>query len=204
MKYIYINEASGISDKCKRKLIDLGYNSDVWTVTDAGNEPGTYTICLDTDIEDEFDDVKRQLQYRATGGITQIFMQAQRIYIDFYVTVFTTGNSDYTPSEKENIFASVQQSIQNFFAHYCTLGVNLNLYHLTAAVNNSLSSYNITKVEITVGEELEFKSQEDYEKENAGKDESEIEDNPNLVIVGPTIRICPNRITTTLKYQGDL
>lgn len=191
-------------DHIKRKLWDLGYSSNVWTVTDDNNEPGSYTICLDTDIQDEFEDVKTQLQYRATGGITQIFVQAQRIYVDFYVTVYTTGNVDYTPVEKENIFATVQQSIQNFFTNYCTLGVNLNLYHLTAAVTNALSNYNITQVDIATGDELEFQSQADYDKENAGKDESDIDYNPNLVVVNPTIRICPNRITTTLKYQGDL
>ena len=87
--------------------------------------------------------------------------------------------------EKENIFATVQQSVQNFFKNYCTLGIDLNMYHLTSAVNKALNTYNIVKVEIDLGEEL-------------------TPNDVNVVTVGETARIYPNNITTTLKFQGDI
>ena len=178
-------ERDGTFEHIRRQLWSLGYVASDWNVTDIKDEPGTYLVCLDVNSDTEFENTTKILSYRHTAGITQVFKQAERIYADFYITVYTTGDADYTPMEKENIFATVQQSVQNFFKNYCTLGIDLNMYHLTSAVNKALNTYNIVKVEIDLGEEL-------------------TPNDVNVVTVGETARIYPNNITTTLKFQGDI
>lgn len=177
-------ERDGTIEDIQRKLMREGYSHDKWILFEEDNEHGMYTICIDTDADTEFEDIKRVLSYRRTPGITQVFQRANRMYVDMYVTVYTTGDTDYTPVEKDEMFATINDTIQRFFLVYCTLGSDLNIKNLTAEINNALNKYKITSVNIDLSDGITLQG--------------------NTLRAGRTTRLYPNKILTSLKYEGAI
>ncbi len=172
-------ERNGTLQDIQRQMWLQGYTADKWTLIEPDNEYGTYTICIDTDSDDEFDDVRKALSYNRVVGITQVFKKATRIYVDLYVTVYTTGKTDYTPTQKDNIFATVNTTIQKYFANWCTLGTDFSINSLKASINSALSAYNILTVEILLDEGITLNSN-------------------NMLEAGPQTRIYPNKVLTSI------
>lgn len=175
-------ERNGTLRDIQRQMWLQGYSADRWTLIEPDDEFGTYTICIDTDSDNEFDDVRRALGYNRVAGITQVFKKATRLYVDLYITIYTTGRTDYTPTQKDNIFSLTNTTVQKYFANWCTLGVDLSLNSLKASINSALSSYEILAVEILL-------------------DEGVTVDGANMLKVGPQTRIYPNKVLTSLKYE---
>lgn len=177
-------ERDSTIEDIQRKLMREGYSHDKWILFEDENEHGMYTICIDTDADTEFQDIQRTLGYRRMPGITQVFQRANRMYVDMYVTVYTTGDTDYTPIEKDEMFATINETIQRFFLIYCVLGADLNIKNLAAEINNALNKYKITSVDIKLDDGITLQG--------------------NILKAGQTTRLYPNKILTSLKYEGAI
>lgn len=176
-------ERNGTFEDIQRQLMNEGYPYDKWLLIPPEDEYGKYTICIDTDADSEFEDIKRLLSYRSVPGITQVFKKANRLYVDMYITIYTTGSADYTASEKEEIYELVNESIQRFFLYYCTIGQSVNIKNIIADLMNTLSSYMVTRIDMDFSDGITL--------------------NGSVLQVGQETRIYPNKILTTLKYEGD-
>lgn len=176
-------ERDGTLQDIQRQLMFEGYSQDKWVLIEPEYEYGTYTICIDTDAETEFEDIQTLLAYRRTAGITQVFKRAYRLYVDMNILVHTTGNQDYTASEKDEIYSLINEEIQRFFVFNCALGQSLNVKNLNAALVDSLTGFQVTSIDIIFDDGISLTG--------------------NWLRVGPETRIYPNKITTVIKYEGD-
>ena len=129
------------------------------------------------------EDIQNILSYRHVPGITQVFKRANRLYIDMNIIIHTTGDKDYTASEKDEIYNLINEQIQRHFTFTCTLGRDLNVRNLNAELINSLSRYQVTSIDIIFEDGVSITG--------------------NLLKVGPETRIYPNKILTTIKYEGE-
>ena len=176
-------ERDGTLPDIQRQLMDEGFTYERWAIIEPEDEYGTYTICIDVDAEQEFEDIKRLLTYRRIPGITQVFKKATRLYVDMNIVIHTTGNKDYTASEKDDIYTIINESVQRFFTANCTLGQSLNVRNLNAYLISSLSKYNVTSIDIIFDDGITL--------------------NGNLLLVGPETRIYPNKVLSITKYEGE-
>ncbi len=145
--------------------------------------PGTYMVCIDTDSDYAFDDVVSRISYHHNRGITPVYIRATRLYIDMYVTVQTAHEVDYTPTQKNSIYNSINNAIQRFFAAYCVIGVDIRINALKAAINNALSNYDIADIEIDIANSV-------------------VVNKRNVIEIGNTTKAYPNKILTSLEYVG--
>jgi len=176
-------ERDGTVADIQRQLMYEGYTYDKWSLIEPEDEYGTYTICIDTDAEEEFQDIQNILSYRHIPGITQVFKRATRLYVDMNILVHTTGNKDYTAAEKDEMYSIVNEEIQRFFVSNCTLGQSLNVRNLNAALIDALVGYQVTSVDILFDDGVTLTG--------------------NWLKVGNQTRIYPNKIITVIKYEGD-
>ena len=145
---------------------------------------GTFLICLDATSDNEFEDVQRSFNYRHYYGVKPIFVRATRVYINIYVAITTTGQQDYTPLEKQQIYNNVNQRIQEFFAVNCVVGADLNVGRLKAAINSSLSEYEIEDVSLSF-------------------DQGVVVNDQSIINIPDTYRLFPNKIITDINYHGE-
>lgn len=176
-------ERDGTVEDIQRQLMFEGYSHDKWILIEPEDEYGTYTICIDTDADMEFEDIKTLLSYRRTAGITQVFKRANRLYVDMNIMIHTTGNKDYTATEKDEMYTIVNEEVQRFFTFYCALGQSLNVRNLNAAIIDALSGYQVTSIDILFDDGVTLTG--------------------NWLKVGKQTRIYPNKIITIIKYEGD-
>ena len=176
-------ERDGTVAHIQRQLMNEGYTYDKWVLIEPEDEYGTYTICIDTDAQTEFEDIQKILSYKHVPGITQVFKRANRLYVDMNIVIHTTGDKDYTASEKDNIYNLINEEIQRYFAFTCTLGQSLNVRNLNADLINVLSQYLVTSIDIIFQDGITITG--------------------NLLQVGPETRIYPNKVLTTIKYEGE-
>lgn len=169
----------------QRQLYECGVSPYQYYIEEYYDDAGTYMICIDSDSEDAFQDVVRRMQYRKAAGIEATYIQATRLYIDMYITVQTAGEIDYTPSQKNNIYTSINNSIQKFFAAYCPVGANLRINALKAALNSALSAYDIASIDIDIANSV---------VQNKDK---------NVIIIDSNVKAYPNKILTSLEYVGE-
>ena len=146
--------------------------------------PGTFLICLDATSDNEFEDVRRSFNYRHYFGIKPIFVRATRVYINIYVAIATTGQQDYTPLEKQQIYNNVNNRVQEFFAVNCVVGADLNVGRLQAAILSALSDFEIESV-------------------NLSFDQGVVVDDRRIINIPDTYRLFPNKIITDINYDGE-
>ena len=140
-------------------------------------------IKLNPDSDDAFEDAISRLQYRSHYGIKATYIRATRLYIDMYITVKTAGDIDYTNREKNTIYNNINDGIQKFFAAYCVVGADIRLNALKAALNNSLSGFDIADIEVDIANSV-------------------IINNKNIVEVGNTQKAMPNKVLTNIEFVG--
>ena len=169
----------------QRQLYSAGIPQYKFLAEEYIDGPGTYMICIDTDSETEFADVTSRLNYRHHYGIKPVYIQATRVYIDMYVTVKTAGDVDYNPNEKNTIYNNINTAIQKFFGAYCVVGADVRINALIAAINNSLSSFNIADVDVTIAN-------------------TAVVNKKNVISIGNTQRAMPNKVLTSIEFVGGL
>lgn len=169
----------------QNQLYEAGIKPSHYYLEEYIDGPGTYLVCIDTDSDDAFADAKSRIHYRHTYGITPVYVRATRLYIDMYIVVKTAHEVDYTPKEKSTIYNNINNEIQRFFAAYCSVGVNINLHSLTAAINTALSTYDIADVDIDIANAITVNKK-------------------NIIEIGNTTIAYPNKIITTLEYVGGV
>lgn len=145
---------------------------------------GTYLVCLDATSDNEFEDVQKSFNYRRYYGVKPVFVRATRMYINIYVAVITTGEQDYTPLEKQQIYNNVNQRIQEFFAVNCVVGADLNVGRLQASIISSLSDYEIESVTLSF-------------------DQGVVVNDRRIITIPNTARLFPNKIITDINYDGE-
>lgn len=177
-------ERDGTIQEIRRQMFMLGVQETSWTAIEYDDEHGIYQICIDTDSEYDFDDICKSLNYSRVFGITPVYKRASRLYIDMYIHIDTTGDVDYTPLQKETLYNTVNNTIHKFFASYCALGNDLSVSKLKANLNHALNDYNIVAIDIDFG---------------AGT----IINSRNMIPVNETTRLYPNKVLTSLTYNGD-
>lgn len=177
-------ERDGTIQEIRRQMFMLGVEETAWTATEYDDEHGIYQICIDTDSEYDFDDICRSLRYSKVFGITPVYKRASRLYIDMYIHIDTTGDVDYTPLQKENLYNTVNNTIHKFFASYCALGNDLSISKLKANLNHALNEYNIVAIDIDFGTGVIINSR-------------------NMIAANDTTRLYPNKVLTSLTYNGD-
>ena len=106
------------------------------------------------------------------------------VYINIYVAVATTGQQDYTPLEKQQIYNNVNNRIQEFFAVNCVVGADLNVGRLQAAILSALSDFEIESV-------------------NLSFDQGVVVDDRRIINIPDTYRLFPNKIITDINYDGE-
>lgn len=173
----------GTLSDIRRQLYMLGIQGNRYSYTEYPDGYGSYLICLDVDSQSELEDIVASLEYRRVAGIKAVFRQAYRQYINIYVDIETTGEVDYTPTQKNNLYNNVNESIQRFFAMYCTVGADLNVTRLKAAINQALNNYEISTVDVSF-------------------DNGIIIDDKNVIRLPDTHIFYPAKILTNLNYAG--
>lgn len=178
----FIN-GDGTLMKLQNLLYEAGLQPSQYLLEEYIDGPGTYLICIDTDSDDAFQDAKRRVRYNHTYGITPVFVRATRLYIDMYVTVQIAHEVDYTPNEKNALYNEINIAIQNFFASYCIVGADIRINALKAAINSSLSNYDVANIDIDIANSVTV-------------------NNKNVIEIANTTIAYPNKILTTLEYVG--
>lgn len=165
-------------------LYEAGIDSHRYLLEEYIDGPGTYLVCIDTDSEDAFKDAVSRVSYRREYGIQPVFVRATRLYVDMYITIQTAHEVDYTYNEKREIYNNINNAIQRFFAAYCSVGADIRINALKAAINTALSSFDISDVEINIANSI-------------------VVNKKNVVEVGNTVIAYPNKILTSLEYVGE-
>ena len=168
-----------------RQLYEAGIPQHKFAAEEYIDGPGTYLICIDTDSDYEFEDVTQRLKYRHHYGITPVYIRATRLYVDMYVTVKTAGDVDYNPNQKNTIYNNINDSIQKFFAAYCTVGADIRINALKASLNNALAGFSIADVEVEIANTVQVNKN-------------------NVVSIGNTQRAFPNKILTNIEFVGGV
>jgi len=175
-------------DGTKYNIQQLLYQNGIPTYRYALREysdgPGTFQVCIDTSSDAEFDDIVRSLNYRQFVGVKPNYVRATRVYINIYVSITTTGEKDYTPLEKQNIYNQVNTRIQRFFATYCAVGSDLNISNLKSSLYSELSSFEIENITLSF-------------------DHGIVVNKNNTIVIPDESRVFPSRIITDINYNGD-
>lgn len=169
----------------QRQLYECGVKSHQYYMEEYNDDAGTYLICIDTDSDSAFEDVVSRMKYRRQAGIVATYIRATRLYMDMYITVQTAGEIDYTPDEKSDIYAKVTDAIQKFFAAYCSVGTDIRVNAIKAALNNALSNYDVSSVDIDIAN-------------------TAVDDEKHIVTVDNLTKAYPNKIITSLEYVGGV
>lgn len=168
-----------------RQLYEAGISQHRFLATEYIDGPGTYQICIDTSSDSEFYDVTQRLNYRHHYGIKPVYKRATRVYLDMYITVKIAHDVDYNPNQKNNIYNKINESIQKFFAAYCSVGADVRINTLKVALNNALVGFDISDIDIDIANTAQV-------------------NNRNVVTIGNTQKALPNKILTSLEYVGEL
>ena len=88
-------------------------------------------------------------------------------------------------NEKNTIYNNINNAIQKFFAAYCVVGADVSLNALTAAINNSLSNFQIADVNIDIANTV-------------------IANKRNVIEIGNTQRAMPNKVLTSIEFVGGV
>lgn len=166
-----------------RQLYENGVPQHRFKAEEYIDGPGTYMICIDSDSDYEFEDIVRRMNYRHRYGIKPVYIRASRIYIDMYITVQTAGDIDYNNIEKNNIYKSINDGIQKFFAAYCVVGADVRVNALKASLNNALSGFDIANIDIDIANTVQVNKK-------------------NIIEIGNTQRAFPNKILTSIEFVG--
>lgn len=185
------NRATGFRydrDGTKYNIQQLLYQNGVpqyrYALLEYNDGPGTFQICIDTTSDAEFEDIQKSINYRHYVGVKPTFIRAARMYINIYVSITTTGEKDYTPLEKQNIYNLVNTRIQRFFAAYCVVGADLNVGRLKASLYSGLVEYEIEEITLSFDQGVVI--------------------NPQSIIVVPdNARVFANKIITDINYDGE-
>lgn len=185
------NRATGFRydrDGTKYNIQQLLYQNGVpqyrYALLEYNDGPGTFQICIDTTSDAEFEDIQKSINYRHYVGVKPTFIRAARMYINIYVSITTTGEKDYTPLEKQNIYNLVNTRIQRFFAAYCVVGADLNVGRLKASLYSGLAEYEIEEITLSFDQGVVI--------------------NPQSIIVIPdNARVFANKIITDINYDGE-
>lgn len=168
-----------------RQLYEAGISQHKVLAEEYIDGPGTYMLCIDTDSDYEFQDVVQRLNYRNHYGIKPVYIRATRLYVDMYITVKITEKINYANNDiqRNGIFKNVEDSIRKFFAAYCTVGADIRVNALIAALNNSLSDYGVSDIDVDIANTVQVNKN-------------------NIISIGNTQRAFPNKILTSIEYVG--
>ena len=166
-----------------RQLYEVGVLQHQYAPEEYIDGPGTYMICIDANSDYEFNDMVRKMNYRHHYGIKPVYIRATRLYIDMYITIQIASNVNYERKEKNDIYHNVTDTIQKFFSAYCSVGANVRINALKAALNNALSSFDVSNIEIDIANTAQVNNQ-------------------NVISIGNTQRAFPNQILTSLEHVG--
>ena len=177
-------DRDGTKYNIQQILYQNGINQQRYSLQEYNDGPGTFQICIDTTSDAEFEDIQKSIGYRKFLGIKPTYVRVARMYINIYVSITTTGEKDYTPLEKQNIYNVVNTRIQRFFAAYCVVGADLNVGRLKASLYSSLAEYEIEEISLSFDQGVVI--------------------NPQSVIVVPdNARVFANKIITDINYDGE-
>lgn len=178
-------DRDGTSANVRSQFYQLGLDSQQYKIIEYGRGYGTLLIILDTDSEAEFEDLQNTIIAGKVAGVKYYFTKATRKYINFYVHLKTTGSVDYTDSEKEQMYTIVQNTIQNIFAYYLSVGADLSVNRLVTEINTQLAdSYDIYSVDVTF-------------------DDGIIVGDNNKIDIAQDERVYTNKIITDIVYVGS-
>ena len=175
-------------DGSKSNVQNLLYQNGIpqyrYSLQEYNDGPGTFLICVDTTSDAEFEDIQRSFTYRHFVGVKVNFQRATRVYLNIYIAITTTGEKDYTPLEKQDIYNQVNTRVQRFFASNCIVGADLNVARLKASISSELSNYEIENIELSF-------------------DQGVIVNSQNIIAIPDTYRVFPNKIITDINYDGE-
>lgn len=177
-------DRDGSEYNVRQMLYDNGIPEYRYALEEYHDGPGTFMVCIDTTSDAEFEDIQKRFNYRHFYGVKPIFIRATRGYINIYVAITTTGERDYTPLEKQDIYNQVSERIQKFFAANCVVGADLNVGRLKASIGSELSNYEIQNIELSF-------------------DQGVVINEYNIIKVPGTYRLFPNKIITDINYAGE-
>ena len=177
-------DRDGTKYNIQQLLYQNGIGQHRYALLEYNDGPGTFQVCIDTTSDAEFEDIQRSINYRHFLGVKPTYVRAARMYINIYVSITTTGEKDYTPLEKQNIYNLVNTKIQRFFAAYCVVGADLNVGRLKASLYSGLADYEIEEITLSFDQGVVI--------------------NPQSVIVVPdNARVFANKIITDINYDGE-
>ena len=174
----------GTKYNVQQLLYENGISQGRFLLQEHNDGPGTFLLCVDTSSDAEFEDIQKTIQYRHWAGIKITYVRAMRIHINIYIAINTTGQQDYTPLEKEEIYNLVNTRIRRFFTTFCTVGANLNVSELKSSLYSVLSNYAIDNISLSFDQGIPITNQ-------------------NTINVPSTYRLFPNKIITDINYVGE-
>lgn len=176
-------ERDGTLQDINRQLYENGAPQYKFCAEEYIDGPGTYMICIDADSDYEFEDIVTRMGYRHVYGVKPVYVRAARIYVDMYITIQIDRLVDYQASQKDTIYREVNDTIQKFFSAYCVVGVDVRINTLKAALNNALSGYDISDIDIAISNAIKVNKR-------------------NVIEIGNTQRAIPNKVLTSLEFLG--
>lgn len=166
-------------------LYILGLSNQQYYLEQYGRGYGTVLIILDCDSDDEFDDLCKKIDYDKIAGVKYHYVRATRTYLNFYVHLKTIGQTDYTETEKQNMYNIVQNTVQNIFAYSLSVGADLSVNKLVTQINTQLAgAYDIYSVTVSFDDGVSINKS-------------------NKITVEKAERIYTNKIVTDITYAGS-
>jgi hypothetical protein len=166
-------------------LYMIGLSNQQYYLEQYGRGYGTVLIILDCDSDDEFADLCRQIDYAKIAGVKYHYVRSARTYLNFYVHLKTVGQTDYTETEKQNMYNIVQNTVQNIFAYSLAVGSDLSVNKLLTQINTQLASaYDIYSVNVSFDDGVSINKS-------------------NKIAVEKAERIYTNKIVTDITYAGS-
>lgn len=151
---------------------------------------GTVLICMDTDSEEQYNDIINEIEAQKPAGVKYHYCMADYIYANVDVTVRMMSGDDFTPYQKNEIEEHIKTAVESFFASQIHVGKKLSINRLESYILQYLfdERYDIYEVEV------------DIETNNSDVT-TDLE--TGQIKIEEYQRLYPNIIYTTIEYNTE-
>lgn len=149
---------------------------------------GTVLICMDTDSEEQFNDVINAIEAQKPAGIRYHYCMAERIYVNIDVNVKMIAENHYTPYQKNELEEHIKTAVEVFFSSQIYVGRKLSVNRLESHILQYLfdEQYDIYEVEVNI---------------ESNKRDVNVDMETGQLKIEEFQRLYPNLIYTNIEYN---
>lgn len=152
---------------------------------------GTVLICMDTQSEEQYNDVINAIEAQKPAGIRYHYCMAEYVYVNINVNIKILAEDSYTPYEKNELEEHIKTAVEVFFGSQIYVGRKLSINRLESYILQYLfdEQYDIYEVEVNV---------------ESNKRDISVDIETGQMKIEEYQRLYPNLIYTTVEYNRDL